>query len=76
MLLTVTRDGFSRSNFMHPTHDLAELRRSIAAGSYHPDSHAIAGSIVRRLVEAGRVRRALADSHSPLTEMLEAGRRP
>jgi hypothetical protein len=58
---------------MHPTRDLTELRRSIAAGSYHPDAHAVAGSIVRKLVEISRGRRALTDSRSPFDEMLEAG---
>jgi hypothetical protein len=58
---------------MHSTDDLAELRKSIDAGSYHPDSHAIAGSIVRKLVDVSRVRQALADPCSPLGEMLETG---
>lgn len=58
---------------MHPSDELAELRRSVAAGSYHPDSHAIAESIVRWLVGLSRARRALAGSESPLGEVLETG---
>jgi Anti-sigma-28 factor, FlgM len=57
---------------MHSTEQLAELRRSIAAGSYHPDSRAIATAIVRRLLEVGRMRRAVGDGRSPLDEVLEA----
>jgi Anti-sigma-28 factor, FlgM len=57
---------------MHSTEQLAELRRSIAAGSYDPDSRAVATAIVRTLVEVGRMRRALGDSRSPLGEVLEA----
>jgi hypothetical protein len=58
---------------MNTSHDLAELRQSIAAGSYHVDSHAVATSIVRRLVEISRMRRAVEDPDSPFAQMLEPG---
>lgn len=61
---------------MRSTHDLAELRHSIAAGSYQPDSQAVAASIVRTLAEVSRMRRALGAPSSSGGEMLEPGRGP
>jgi hypothetical protein len=61
---------------MRPIGDLAELRHSIAAGSYQPDSQAVAASIVRKLAEVGRMRRALGAPPSSDGEVLEPGRGP
>jgi hypothetical protein len=74
-MLTVTREG-SPGVIMHPTTDLAALRDSIEAGSYEVDSREVAGSIVRRLVEVSRLRRALSNGDSSIAEMFEAGGGP
>jgi hypothetical protein len=59
---------------MHSTEHMEELRQSIAAGSYQPDSRKIACSIVRRLADIRMARAVLSESGSSLDEVLEPGR--
>jgi hypothetical protein len=59
---------------MHSIEHMAELRQSIAAGSYQPDSRKVACSIVRWLADVRLARAVLSESGSPLDEVLEPGR--
>ena len=54
--------GQSEALSMSPSDQhLASLRRRIAAGHYAVNAHNVAGTIVRKLREVNRARRALGD---------------
>jgi hypothetical protein len=46
---------------MESTGNLDELRRKIAAGSYVVDTDLVAGTIVRKIVEATRLQRIVSE---------------